>query len=231
MDMKTHGDNLIQLTRLIAFSCYFVREADGLTLVDTNLPGSARRILEIAQQLDQSIKRIALTHAHADHVGSLDDLVAALDDVEVLVSEREAALMAGDMSLLEGEPQDKVRGGYPSVEARPTRKLTNGDRVGSLEVVASPGHTPGHIAFLDTRDQTLIAGDAFVTQGGLTVSGKFNILFPFPATATWHRLTALQSAIILRDLQPTRLAVGHGKVLESPVRQMDQAIAEAERSF
>jgi hypothetical protein len=44
--------------------------------------------------------------------------------------------------------------------------LRPGDRVGSLEVVGAPGHTPGHVAFLDTRDRTLIAGDVFTTLGG-----------------------------------------------------------------
>ena len=38
-----------------------------------------------------------------------------------------------------------------------------GDRAGSLEVVASPGHSPGHVSYLDTRDRTQIAGDVYTT--------------------------------------------------------------------
>src|SRR4030088_3181731 len=45
----------------------------------------------------------------------------------------------------------------------------HGDRIGSLEVVASPGHSPGHVGFLDTRDRTLIAGDAFTSYGKVQV--------------------------------------------------------------
>jgi glyoxylase-like metal-dependent hydrolase (beta-lactamase superfamily II) len=41
--------------------------------------------------------------------------------------------------------------------------LTGGDRVGSLEVVPSPGHSPGHVSFLDARDRTLIAGDTYAS--------------------------------------------------------------------
>jgi glyoxylase-like metal-dependent hydrolase (beta-lactamase superfamily II) len=98
-------------------------------------------------------------------------------------------------------------------------------------VVASPGHTPGHVAYLDTRDGTLIAGDAFKTAGGLAVSGIVRPLFPFPAMGTWDKSTSLRSARSLRTAQPSRLAVGHGAVLEAPGAAMDRAIATAERKW
>jgi glyoxylase-like metal-dependent hydrolase (beta-lactamase superfamily II) len=53
-----------------------------------------------------------------------------------------------------------------------TRTLQPGDTVGSLEVVASPGHTPGHVSFLDRRDGTLLAGDAYSTLGGVATSAR-----------------------------------------------------------
>ena len=227
MKSTRHGEHLHKLTRLGAFNCYLVREDDGFTLVDTNLPGSATDILAAAEAAGGAIRRIALTHAHGDHVGSLEALHGKLADAEVLVPERDARFMRGDMSLDPGEPQDKLRGGYPEVDVEPTRLLNAGDRVGSLEVVASPGHTPGHVSFLDTRDRTLIAGDAFQTRGGIAVAGKVRPLFPLPALATWHKPTALESAIALRALEPSRLAVGHGRVIETPQPQMDRAIADA----
>jgi glyoxylase-like metal-dependent hydrolase (beta-lactamase superfamily II) len=58
-------------------------------------------------------------------------------------------------------------------------------RLGSLRVIAAPGHTPDQIAFLDERDGTLIAGDAFQTAAGTAVAGVTRWLFPFPALATW----------------------------------------------
>jgi len=97
-------------------------------------------------------------------------------------------------------------------------------------VIAAPGHTPGHVAFLDVRDKTLLAGDAFQTQGGIAVAGTLRWLFPFPAMATWHKLTALKSARELAALEPSRLAVGHGKVINNPVELMLKAIATAERN-
>ena len=87
------------------------------------------------------------------------------------------------------------------------------------------------MAYLDTRDSTLIAGDAFQTKGGIAVCGVIRPLFPLPAIATWHKPTALESARALRALEPSRLAVGHGRVLESPGAEMDSAIRVAAKRF
>lgn len=230
MRITHHGNYLIQLTRyplLFPVNCYLVREDDGLTLIDTGLPGSAVAILEAARGLDRPIRRIVLTHAHGDHIGSLDALHQQIPAAEVLASARDARFLAGDMRLDPGEPQLKLRGDYRTVATRPTVLVADGDRVGSFQVVSTPGHTPGHIALFDPRDGTLIAGDAFQTRAGVAVAGTVRLLFPFPALATWSRPLALASARQVRALQPSRLAVGHGEVLEHPLAELDRAIAVA----
>jgi glyoxylase-like metal-dependent hydrolase (beta-lactamase superfamily II) len=218
---------IVPFTRFGLVNAYLVREDDGLTLVDTTIKGSGKKILAAASALGAPIVRIALTHAHGDHIGSLDELAAALPGVEVLISTRDARLLVKDKSLDPGEPQDKLRGSFPGAKTKPTRTLEAGDRVGSLEVVAAPGHTPGHVAFLDTRDRTLICGDAFATVGGVNTSAKAAFPFPLPAIATWSRATELASARALRALDPTALAPGHGKVVDNPGAAMDAAIAKA----
>ena len=215
----------VRITRFGFVNAYLVDEEDGLTLVDTMLPRSAKAVLERAAQLGRPIKRIALTHAHGDHIGSVDDLAGQLEGVEVSISTRDARLMAGDKSLDPGE-EGKIRGSLPGAKTVPSRTLNHGDRVGSLEVVASPGHTPGHVAFLDTRDGTLYCGDAYSTLGGVATTAKPNPRFPLPGMVTWHRPTALQTARDLRALDPARLAVGHGKTIENPGAAMDAAIAK-----
>lgn len=216
-----------RVCRMRAINAYLVREDDGLTLVDALLAsGDARRIRAEAAGLGAPIVRIALTHAHGDHIGALDALVAALPGVEVAISARDAKLLAKDVTPEAGEPADaKVRGGVTGAETAPTRLLAPGDRLGSLEVVAAPGHTPGQVAFLDIRDRTLYCGDAYSTLGGVATTARPNPRFPFPALATWHRPTALESARALRALEPARLAPGHGQVVESPGPEMDRAIA------
>jgi glyoxylase-like metal-dependent hydrolase (beta-lactamase superfamily II) len=230
MRARSYGANLTQLTRfpnLFPMNCYLVREEDGLTLIDTTMLGSTKAILDAAASLGAPIVRIALTHAHGDHVGHLDALHAALPEAEVLISAREARFLAGDLSLDAPEQHDKLKGNWKTCATRPTRTLAPGDRVGSLEVVASPGHTPGHQSFFDPRDRTLIAGDAFQTQAGIAVSGVVRPLFPFPAIATWDKSAALDSAMHLGALKPSRLAPGHGPVVEQPQAAIDRAIAEA----
>lgn len=231
MSIHRHGEFLIRITRLGAFNSFLLRDADGLMAIDTGMKGSERAILEAASATGLPITRILLTHAHGDHVGSLDALKSAFPAAEVMASAREARFLAGERVMDEGErlPGAALRGGYTTTASRPTRLLSGGEQVGPLEVVASPGHTPGHLAFLDTRDGTLIAGDAFQTQGGVAVSGDLRILFPFPALATWHAPTALESARTLTALRPSRLVVGHAPVLEAPHDEMNRAIRSAER--
>lgn len=229
MRVTSHGQYLTQITRFTIMNCFLVREDDGFTLVDTGMSGSANGILEAAKALGAPIRRIALTHAHIDHVGSLDALHALLPDAEVSISERDARFMKGDLSLDPSEQHDPLRGGYPVCTTTPNRLLKEGDTVGSLRVIASPGHTPGHMAFLDTRDNTLIAGDAYTTKGGISTGGTFRLLFPMPAMATWSKIIGIQSAEKLLALKPSRLAVGHGNTLENPAAAMQGAIDEAKR--
>jgi glyoxylase-like metal-dependent hydrolase (beta-lactamase superfamily II) len=207
-------------------NCFLVREDDGFTLVDTNLASSATEILSATQHLDAPIRHIALTHAHIDHVGSLDALVQQFPKIEFVIGHRESRLLTRDFSLDAGETGKKLMG-FPGAKSRPTRLVMDGDRVGSLQAVFSPGHTPGHVAYLDVRDGSLIAGDAFTTQTGIVAAGVFKIFFPFPALFSWNRERAAESAKKLLNLKPTRLAVGHGKTIESPLPEMDRAVALA----
>lgn len=226
---------LVQLSfmpRIFPVNCYFVEEDNGLTLIDAALPYSAKSIIKAAKKIGKSITRIVITHAHSDHIGALDTLKEVLPDLQVCISSRDALLLDGNTTLLPDEINAPIRGGLPkNIKIKPDVFLVEGDRVGSLEVIATPGHTPGSITLFDTRNRSVIAGDAFVTRGGLAVSGMMNPLFPFPALATWDKCTALESAKKISDYKPGLLAVGHGKMLKQPQHLLDIAIAEAEMKF
>jgi glyoxylase-like metal-dependent hydrolase (beta-lactamase superfamily II) len=220
---------IIQLSRLGLVNCYFVREDDGLTLIDTTIGGSAGSILNAAHALNRRLRRIALTHVHTDHIGSLDALAKELVGIEVAVGRRESRLLQRDFHTEPSEPHKKIKGTFPKVVTIPSVLLNDGEMYGSLRVVASPGHTPGHIAFFDTRSGTLIAGDALLTIGGLRVCGDASLAFPFINWGTWHKQTAVASARKLLELQPERIAVGHGKaILENAAPALEKAIRHAE---
>jgi glyoxylase-like metal-dependent hydrolase (beta-lactamase superfamily II) len=215
--------NLIQLTRFHFVNAFLVREDDGFTLVDTTMGRAADALLEAASTAGGDIRRIALTHGHGDHVGALDALKVRLGDaVEVLMPEPDARIHAGE-TVVEG----KLPGSWPTLTPTPDVLLRGGERVGSLEVIPAPGHSPGHVAYLDPRDRALLAGDVYTTYGSPAVTNHFHLRFPFAAMATWDKSTDLDSARALRDLDPAVLVVGHGPAVAGPRRAMDRAIARA----
>ena len=217
------NQNLIQITRWRFVNAFLVREQDGFTLVDTTVSGGAEEFIAAAREADGEIRRIALTHGHGDHVGSLDALKQRLgDSVEVLMPQLDARIHAGE-KVVDGKPP----GSWPKLQTTPDVRLTGGERIGSLEVIPTPGHTPGHVSFLDTRDRTIIVGDTFTSFGGLAVSNHFYLRFPLAAMATWDKAKDLESAKKLRELEPAMLVVGHGDPVRNPGQAMDKAVSAA----
>ncbi|TWT14578.1 MBL fold metallo-hydrolase [Planomicrobium sp. CPCC 101079] len=220
------------MPRFFPVSCYLVEEENELTLIDAALPFSSKGILKAAKKIGKPITNIILTHAHSDHIGALDTLKAKFPEAMISISSRDARLLAGDKSLLPGEAGHPIKGGVPkNIKSKPDILLQEGDFIGSLEVIFSPGHTPGSISLLDRRTNSLIAGDALHTRGGVAVSGTFKPLFPFPALATWNKRTALASAKKLQSFHPHLLAVGHGRMIQNPAKAFQKAIKESEKNI
>ena len=129
-------------------SAYVLVRGGEAAVVDTGSGGSAGAIEEalgLAGVGWGSVGHVIATHAHGDHVGSLGEVLAAAPD---------AAAYAG-------------AGDIPSIASpRPLLAVGDGDRVFELEIIATPGHTPGHVSVLDPIGGLLIAGDALNGQGG-----------------------------------------------------------------
>ncbi len=223
--------NGIQLTRLGLMNCYLVREDDGITLIDTGLPNSEKDILAAAQQAGAPIRRILLTHAHMDHVGSVDAIAARLPGVELATSARTLPLLRrpADKTLLPDEPQDSFAGGLPGIVTPVTRTIADGELYGSLRCISTPGHIPGHFSFLDDRDGTLYAGDELITVGRLSVCGFTPWYFPLPSFVMWNKQLALESARRLLEFPIARFASGHGPIREGGVPALQSAVESASR--
>lgn len=216
-----------RITQLRFVNAYLVEEDDGLTLVDTLTPSGAPLLLAAAQALGRSITRIAITHGHLDHVGSLDAVRVRYPDAEVTFGRREAKLIAQDFSREPGEPATPRWFNFPKVATTPDWSVEPGDRIGSLRVHDAAGHTPGQIAFSDVRDGTLYCGDALHSfGGGLHATDRGTLRFPFPSVVVFDKAAARRTARELAALSPARVAPGHGQVIESPAAALERAVAD-----
>lgn len=228
MKIQKYG-NLIQITFMpwiFPVNCYVFEEEDSLSLIDAGLPYSVKGIAKIVGQLGKPLERIILTHGHSDHVGAVEALQKLYPDASVYISERDFSILKGDRTMRKGERAAEIRGGWPNITIQSPELLYGGERLGSLEVIPTPGHTPGHVALWEPKSGILLAGDTMQTRGGMAVSGVRKLLFPFPAMATWDISAAFHSVEKLIDLQPAYLAPGHGSVLLNPVKPMKQALLD-----
>jgi glyoxylase-like metal-dependent hydrolase (beta-lactamase superfamily II) len=170
-------DNVYLVPGVVA-NPYILVDADGLTVIDTGLPRSERKILAYVASLGKSardMKRIILTHADLDHVGGL----AALHN---LTGARTYASRIEADAIAAGMPSRQIKSsGFsvrrlmfallrPFIKATPFQVdeiLTDGQilpALGGLRVVATPGHTPGHISLFAPAVGILFCGDSLVTD-------------------------------------------------------------------
>ena len=234
MRVTAVGTHSHQLTRLGLLNCYLVRESDSFTLIDSTIGGAGKAIIADARAIaPEPVARILLTHAHGDHVGSVDELHTELGRADLAITVRESRLLSKppDKTLEPGEPQGKVKGSLPGIRTTPTHLVNDGELFGSLRVLATPGHTPGHASFFDERDGTLFTGDALICVGGqVNISGFGPWFFPLATFATWHRPTALASAARVLDVLGTgirRYASGHGRIVEGGPGLLQAAVDKA----
>ncbi|MBO0685744.1 MAG: MBL fold metallo-hydrolase [Candidatus Dormibacteraeota bacterium] len=189
----------------------------GPTLIDAGLPGQrdaiAAAMAEAGVRLED-LGRIVLTHHDIDHVGALADLVAA-SGARVLTSAGEAPFIDGRATPRYALPEVLER--RPEFRAvverlRPTpvdEELEDGARLevaGGLQVVTTPGHTPGHMCLFLERSGTLVSGDALAAQEG-------RLLGPSPS-ATMDLPTARRSVRKLAPLEVRSIVCYHGGVVE-----------------
>lgn len=157
---------------------YILVDDDGLTLVDTGMPGSGSKILAYVASLGKSaqdVKRILITHSDMDHVGSLAAL-HKLTGARTYASQIEAtAIAAGRASRQIHRTGFSMRRLMitilaPFMRSKPFQVdeiLADGQLLpvlGGLLVVDTAGHTPGHLSFFSPSLGILFCGDSMVTD-------------------------------------------------------------------
>ena len=119
--------------------------------------GDVGTILAAIAEQQLTVEKILLTHGHIDHVGGTAELAARLG-VKVEGPQREEAFWLDQL------PQQSQMFGFPRAAAlTPDRWLEDGDTVTvgglTLDVLHTPGHTPGHVCFVHKPSKLAIVGD------------------------------------------------------------------------
>ena len=139
-----------------AANCYLLEDNGKVAIIDPS--AAAASILRKIKEMDAEPAYILLTHGHFDHVMSVDTLREQYPGLQVFMHEADAPMM-GDgqkngFSLFFG--QDRVFGSAD-------RLLKNGDLIqvgnATLEVIHTPGHSPGSVCYLCRADGFMITGD------------------------------------------------------------------------
>ena len=230
-----HFDHFFQMTlfpRFFPVNTYLVHHDDGLIVIDTGLPISGPGIIRTLRSQAKPLTHILLTHGHYDHAGSLDQIAQQFPAAQVACSQAESAMLAGhSWEDSDGRRLDEknLPGRWARTRVQPTMILEDGEHIGPLQVLASPGHTPGHLSYWHEGAGALFTGDAFQTQGRLAVAGDVIPTFPWVTRATWNQALALRSARQLASLPIQYLATAHGEVLTDPNSRLAAAITRASK--
>jgi hydroxyacylglutathione hydrolase len=164
------------------------------------------------------VSLVALTHVHPDHQGAAAALCAAFN-CPLACGEADRCVMEGREPMRPGTRLLRLSAAMLSGPPYPVaQSLRDGDRVGDLRVVATPGHTPGHVAFFRESDRLAIVGDALLGMSLLTTRrGLHEPLTVFTHDPVENRRSIRRIAA----LGPETLLFGHGP----PLR--DRAALEA----
>jgi glyoxylase-like metal-dependent hydrolase (beta-lactamase superfamily II) len=209
---------------------YVVEEGGLLTAVDAGLPGFRSSLSADLRSLGFNagdVKAVILTHSDADHTGLTTELRAA--GARILIhSADEPTLRKPGPKSGDASPVKLLREAWrPALwrffgrmvragAARPSRvedaETFQGDDVldvpGTPRVIATPGHTPGHCAFLFEGHGALFVGDELCTWNPLTGRLGAQVM---PSVFNTSTQACFESLGALEGLQAEALLPGHGE--------------------
>lgn len=212
---------------------YLIDSGDGLILVDMLYDSDARVVLQNLQKLGWSardIKHLVLTHAHFSHIAGLARM-KRLSDAAVYAHAWEADIVAGHreaqrVSLIPRRPfrmyhiqAGAALGMGVHLPCAVDRTVTDGQRIGPLRVLHTPGHTPGSLCFHWPERKVLITGDLVVSYPRVEAGWKGLTLNFQESRESMARIAYLPDVEIL--------CVGHGEPIAHGVPQKLHAMLAA----
>ena len=229
--MKQIAQDVYLIEGLRTSNVYLLVSDTGLTLIDAGMAGDADQIAAQIEDEGYGLSELAailITHAHADHTGSVAALVRR-SGAQVIAHQDEVLYIEGTenmptSSVLQRTMRwlvDLLPGGGKALEV--TRELEDGemlDALGELLVIHTPGHTPGSICLYQEERGILFCGDLlfnghpFTGRGGLQYAPRLFSADPAKVKRSAQKLV---------DLQVNALCAGHGE----PILREDGVKMEA----
>jgi len=205
MPLMEVADGIYKVDGVRIANVYLVTIEDGIMLVDSGMPGNAKRILGFVERLGRQpreLRHVVFSHCDIDHVGSAAEL-KKLTGAQVAIHELDAPVLSGRQGPQKGGLAMAAL--YRLFRFRPVVPdvlLGDGDTIGGLRVLHVPGHTAGSIA-LRRDDGVVFSGDALLSDK----HGR--VLSPDPRLSQ-DPAQALASAEKIKALGSTHLLTGHG---------------------
>jgi glyoxylase-like metal-dependent hydrolase (beta-lactamase superfamily II) len=160
-------------------SAYLLVRGSEAAVVDLGTEGSADAIgrgLAAAGSSFPAVRHVIMTHRHPDHAGGLGGVEPQATNATFSTGQSDVAAITA---------------------RKPLTALQDGDEVFGLQVIGTPGHTPGHVSIFDPSTGTLVAGDALRTTGGLAGSDPQYTVDRAQAAASVRKLATLDVRTIL----------------------------------
>lgn len=182
---------------------YLVTGAET-TLIDTGFPWGGKRIIK---ELDafgirpQDIKHILLTHHDIDHIGSVA-MLQTLTGAEVWASKEDIPYIIGELDRYGFKKYLKYI--FRVKIPKAVNPYVPGQKINGIEVIPTPGHTPGHVCLL--FKDVLFAGDLLENKKGS--------LMPYPPPWNWNDSMMLESVNKMSQLHYKLVCPAHGEPIE-----------------